>query len=168
MQKNQKWQTDGSSVQTQETSKRKEEDMFLDALKDVSRGVSKMVRSGIDSVFRTIFEHPISFQTFLKDSGRSFDQFILDIGRREKLHYIAGKLILEFPDTSEGEPLDVPKVKMTADFYFQNLSKKWILKEKVIRVDRNSFSDWKEDPDLQELWEKGRLEYPINPPPKGV
>ena len=96
------------------------------------------------------------FQEFLDRTGAYIDGVIQRSCREDSLTYVGGKLILEL--------LDASKVKMTADFYYQNVERQWIHNQRTAIVKATRWSDWKTNDAFIKLQQEKRLEYPILPP----
>jgi len=109
-------------------------------------------------------EGPIPFQKFLKYTGDFFDQYILDVMRKERLSYVGGKMVMELREARPNMPA---VVFLFAEFYFQNAARQWVMKQKKGEVSIDRFSDWNSDADALKLQESGRLELSIEPPGAG-
>lgn len=95
---------------------------------------------------------------FIEHTGMYFDQMILNTEKKNNLRFISGKitLILE-EETSE-------LIQMTADFYYQDAAKKWILQQKKGNIPAERFYDAETSQELLQLRQTGHLEFMIDPP----
>lgn len=110
-----------------------------------------------DKFMEFIFsDKTILFQDFLENTSVYFDNFIQDTTEKERLKFIAGKLLME-KNTSA-------KIHFTAEFYFQNSAQQWILKKKEEDIPYSLFTDWEISPELKQLQKEKKLEFPIDPP----
>ncbi len=117
------------------------------------KDILSMLLMGFDNFLKMLCERPIRFQAFLDSTDRLFDEFILETTKQEKLKYVGGKLRLELTSPSS--------IHMTADFYFQNSAREWVLKKKEGDIDSSRISDWNGAKELEELKKAGKQEYSI-------
>ena len=115
-----------------------------------------LMLAGLDNFTKMICDRPIRFKTFLDSTERLLDDFILETAKQERLKYIGGKLCLELTSPSS--------MHMTADFYFQNSAREWVLKKKEGDVDSSRISDWNRAKEIEALRKAGKQEYSIDPP----
>lgn len=118
--------------------------------------IVSLLQAGFDNFMSIIFDHPLPFQTFLDYTSSFIDRFIIETEQQEHLRCVGGKLFLELSSAEI--------IHMTADLYFQNKQKKWILKKKEGRVEAGRFSDWNDAPELVQLRSTKKLEFPITAP----
>lgn len=119
--------------------------------------ISNILRDEFNKFISYIFcDKTISFQDFLENTSTYFDSFIQDISRREHLKFIAGKFLMD-----KGR---FTSIHLTAEFYFQDSTRQWILKKKEGDIDSSRFNDWKTAPELKQLQREKKLEFPIDPP----
>lgn len=121
--------------------------------------IPAILQIGFDSFLDMIFEHPLSFDTFLKRTGNAFDRFIIETCAQEPLNFVAGKLHMEMVSETE--------IRLGADFYFKDQAQQWVLKQKTGGITSSQFKDWETSVDLKILRERRKLELPIDPP-KGL
>lgn len=134
-----------------------------------------LLKAGFESFLNMISgSSPIPFQRFLKYTGMSFDEYILDTSKQESLKYVGGKMILEIvpskdhTDSKDNEDSTAIPIRLSADFYFQTPDKKWVVQKKSGQISSERFSDWSSDEKAMQLQAKGKLELSIEPPtPEG-
>ena len=122
----------------------------------------KLLLAGVDNALDLLCGGvPIPFQRFLEDTGASFDRYVEEVGRKERLRFIGGKLTLTL-----ARPLkrDTVPIALAADFYFQTADKKWVVKKKNGMVESSRFTDWTTDPEAVKLMTAGKMELAIEPP----
>lgn len=106
--------------------------------------------------FLSLLSPSVPFQEFLDRTGTYLDGVIQRSCQEDALTYVGGKLIFE--------SLNASKVKMTADFYYQNTEQQWVHSQQTATVKGTRWSDWETNEALIKLREEKRLEYPILPP----
>ena len=106
--------------------------------------------------FLSLLSPSIPFQEFLDRTGTYLDGVIQRSCQEDALTYVGGKLIFE--------SLNASKVKMTADFYYQNTEQQWVHSQQTATVKGTRWSDWKTNAALIKLQQEKRLEYPILAP----
>lgn len=122
----------------------------------------KLLLAGVDNALDLLCGGvPIPFQRFLEDTGAFFDRYVEEVGRKECLRFIGGKLTLTL-----ARPLkrDTVPIALAADFYFQTADKKWVVKKKNGMVESSRFTDWTTDPEAVKLMTAGKMELAIEPP----
>lgn len=122
----------------------------------------KLLLAGLDNALDLLCGGvPIPFQRFLEDTGAFFDRYVEEVGRKERLSFIGGKLTLTLE-----RPLkrDTVPIALAADFYFQTADKKWVVKKKNGMVESSRFTDWTTDPEAVKLMTAGKMELAIEPP----
>lgn len=122
----------------------------------------KLLLAGVDNALDLLCGGvPIPFQRFLEDTGAFFDRYVEEVGRKECLRFIGGKLTLTL-----ARPLkrDTVPIALAADFYFQTADKKWVVKKKNGMVESSRFTDWTTDPEAVKLMTAGKIELAIEPP----
>ena len=122
----------------------------------------KLLLAGVDNALDLLCGGvPIPFQRFLEDTGAFFDRYVEEVGRKERLRFIGGKLTLTL-----ARPLkrDTVPIALAADFYFQTADKKWVVKKKNGMVESSRFIDWTTDPEAVKLMTAGKMELAIEPP----
>ena len=122
----------------------------------------KLLLAGVDNALDLLCGGvPIPFQRFLEDTGAFFDRYVEEVGRKECLRFIGGKLTLTL-----ARPLkrDTVPIALAADFYFQTADKKWVVKKKNGMVESSRFIDWTTDPEAVKLMTAGKMELAIEPP----
>ena len=122
----------------------------------------KLLLAGVDNALDLLCGGvPIPFQRFLEDTGAFFDRYVEEVGRKECLRFIGGKLTLTL-----ARPLkrDTVPIALAADFYFQTADKKWVVKKKNGMVESSRFADWTTDPEAVKLMTAGKMELAIEPP----
>ncbi len=122
----------------------------------------KLLLAGVDNALDLLCGGvPIPFQRFLEDTGAFFDRYVEEVGRKERLSFIGGKLTLTLD-----RPLkrDTVPIALAADFYFQTADKKWVVKKKNGMVESSRFTDWTTDPEAVKLMTAGKMELAIEPP----
>lgn len=122
----------------------------------------KLLLAGVDNALDLLCGGvPIPFQQFLEDTGAFFDRYVEEVGRKECLRFIGGKLTLTLD-----RPLkrDTVPIALAADFYFQTADKKWVVKKKNGMVESSRFTDWTTDPEAVKLMTAGKMELAIEPP----
>ena len=122
----------------------------------------KLLLAGVDNALDLLCGGvPIPFQRFLEDTGAFFDRYVEEVGRKECLRFIGGKLTLTLD-----RPLkrDTVPIALAADFYFQTADKKWGVKKKNGMVESSRFTDWTTDPEAVKLMTAGKMELAIEPP----
>ena len=115
----------------------------------------KLLLAGVDNALDLLCGGvPIPFQRFLEDTGAFFDRYVEEVGRKERLRFIGGKLTLTL-----ARPLkrDTVPIAQTAD-------KKWVVKKKNGMVESSRFTDWTTDPEAVKLMTAGKMELAIEPP----
>ena len=118
--------------------------------------------AGIDSFLNMLGNSaPIPFQRFLEYTGISFDKYILEVKQKEHLNFVGGKMTLKLDKDLVSSPV---LVLLAADFYFQTLDKKWVMKKKHGKVESSRFTDWDTDTEASKLRNAGKLELSIEPP----
>lgn len=115
-----------------------------------------LLQAGFENFLSIVFDRPLPFQTFLDYTSSFIDRFIIETEQREHLQCVGGKLFLELSSPQ--------RIQMTADLYFQDSHKQWILKKKEGCVEASKFSDWNKAPELEQLRRTKKLEYPITAP----
>lgn len=115
-----------------------------------------LLQAGFDNFLSIVFDRPLPFQTFLDYTSSFIDRFIIETEQREHLRCVGGKLFLELSSPQ--------RIQMTADLYFQNSRKQWILKKKEGCVEASRFSDWDKAPEFDQLRRTKKLEFPITAP----
>ena len=126
---------------------------------DLAAFMAAGLEAGLDllnNFIVNIWDRPISYKNFLDYTEQLFDAFILETCRNEQLEFVGGKLFLTCKMSNA--------IALSADFYFQDTAKNWILKQKTGRLDSSRFSDWETEPELAVLRKTKKLEYPIEPP----
>jgi len=118
--------------------------------------IGAILQLGFESFLTMIFDRPLKFDTFLDYTGSFFDGFIRETCEQEPLKYVGGKFRMELGASDE--------VQLNADFYFQDHTQQWILKQKSGQISSTRFKDWKTSVDLMILQNRGQLELPIDPP----
>ncbi len=106
---------------------------------------------------QNVSKRPISFSMFLEHTGMYFDRLILAAEKKNNLRFISGKITLLLDESAE-------QIQMTADFYYQDADKKWILQQKKGSIPTDRFYDEEISPELQQLRQIGHLEFMIDPP----
>ena len=122
----------------------------------------KLLLAGVDNALDLLCGGvPIPFQRFLEDTGAFFDRYVEEVGRKECLRFIGGKLTLTL-----ARPLkrDTVPIALAADFYFQTADKKWVVKKKNGMVESSRFTDWTTDREAVKLMTAGKIELAIEPP----
>lgn len=115
------------------------------------------IRNEFDKFMKLMFRNKtILFQDFLDSTSTYFDTFIQDTSKKENLKFIAGKFLMEREDSE--------LIHFTAEFYFQDSSQQWILKKKEENISYDCFTDWETSPELKQLQQHKKLEFPIDPP----
>ncbi len=126
--------------------------------------LEKLLAAGYRSLgewIQNVSKRPISFSMFIEHTGMYFDQLILNTEKKNNLRFISGKItLLQGEETSE-------LIQMTADFYYQDAAKKWILQQKKGSIPANRFYDAETSQELQQLRQTGHLEFMIDPPEEG-
>lgn len=147
-----------SLFETRNQDMQQEEEDTREAVKKAwqDEDILGLMLAGLDNFTKMICDRPIRFKTFLDSTERLFDDFILETAEREKLHFVGGKLCLELTSASS--------MHMTADFYFQNSAREWVLKKKEGDVDSSRISDWNRSREIEALRKAGKQEYSIDPP----
>lgn len=115
-----------------------------------------LLQAGFDNFLSIVFDRPLPFQTFLDYTSSFIDRFIIETEQQEHLRCAGGKLFLELGSAQ--------MIQMTADLYFQDRQKKWILKKKEGCVAASRFSDWDKAPEFDQLRCTKKLEFPITAP----
>ena len=122
----------------------------------------KLLLAGVDNALDLLCGGvPIPFQRFLEDTGAFFDRYVEEVGRKERLRFIGGKLTLTLARTLKR---DTVPIALAADFYFQTADKKWVVKKKNGMVESSCFTDWTTDPEAVRLMTAGKMELAIEPP----
>ena len=122
----------------------------------------KLLLAGVDNALDLLCGGvPIPFQRFLEDTGAFFDRYVEEVGRKEHLRFIGGKLTLTLARTLKR---DTVPIALAADFYFQTADKKWVVKKKNGMVESSRFTDWTTDPEAVKLMTAGKMELAIEPP----
>lgn len=122
----------------------------------------KLLLAGVDNALDLLCGGvPIPFQRFLEDTGAFFDRYVEEVGRKERLRFIGGKLTLTLARTLKR---DTVPIALAADFYFQTADKKWVVKKKNGMVESSRFTDWTTDPEAVKLMTAGKMELAIEPP----
>lgn len=122
----------------------------------------KLLLAGVDNALDLLCGGvPIPFQRFLEDTGAFFDRYVEEVGRKECLRFIGGKLTLTLDRPSKR---DTVPIALAADFYFQTADKKWVVKKKNGMVESSRFTDWATDPEAVKLMTVGKMELAIEPP----
>lgn len=142
--------------------------------------LAERIMAGLDRFLSTVFaRHPIPLADFLDSSEKYFDDLIIETSENEHLHFIGGKLIF----TPEGNSSKAPgqslfglgresgrrassscQVQITANLYFQNAQKDWIMKTVQGHTTSTSIKDWDTAPELAELRKGDPIEFPIDSP----
>lgn len=122
----------------------------------------KLLLAGVDNALDLLCGGvPIPFQRFLEDTGAFFDRYVEEVGRKERLRFIGGKLTLTLDRPSKR---DTVPIALAADFYFQTADKKWVVKKKNGMVESSRFTNWTTDPEAVKLMTAGKMELAIEPP----
>ena len=117
----------------------------------------ELLQLGFNNFMKLVNDRPISFRRFLKYTSNFLDDMIQTAEVEENLIYIGGKLILELKRKNS--------VSLFAELFFQDISQKnWIRKERKGHVPVRRFRDWNTSPELIELQETKRIEFPIDAP----
>lgn len=117
-----------------------------------------VLREGFHNFMRMLTDRPRPIQNFLDDTGKFFDAFISDCSKNESIRFIGGTMEIMLEEQK--------MIHLQAKFYFQNDKKEWILKTREGAMSTECFSDWGTAPELICLHDKGRIEFPIDPPEK--
>lgn len=127
--------------------------------------------------------YSITLADFLDSSGEYLDKFMIETEQKEQLICVGGKLILE-PEFSSSRDVastnsgrfkreafkDINascQIQITANLYFQNIQKKWIMKTLQKSIILGAIKDWSTAPELEELRAGNVMEFSIDPPDKG-
>lgn len=122
----------------------------------------KLLLAGVDNALDLLCGGvPIPFQRFLEDTGAFFDRYVEEVGRKERLSFIGGKLTLTLDRPLKRNTIPIA---LAADFYFQTADKKWVVKKKNGMVKSSRFTDWTTDPEAVKLMTAGKMELAIEPP----
>lgn len=103
-----------------------------------------------------LFGDPISFQTFMDETGTFFDELILECQKEKQLAYKGGVLTLTLPSARE--------IILKAEMFYQNQDEEWIKQEFTNRLSKDFFNDWESSQYLQQLSADKKLELDIDPP----
>lgn len=123
--------------------------------------IEKLLLEGCRSFgdwIQNVSKRPISFSMFLEHTGMYFDRLILAAEKKNNLRFISGKITLLLDESN------TEQIQMTADFYYQDAAKKWILQQKKGSIPADRFYDAETSPELQQLRQTGHLEFMIDPP----
>lgn len=131
------------------------------------KGYQKVKESikNLVNMLRRVVSIPISFQTFLKQTGLNFDHYILTISQQEGLNYIGGKMVLQLIH-DQSRTVDSIPIRLSAELYFQTADKQWVVKQKQGQVDSTRFTDWDTNEMAAVLQQTGILEWSIESPDK--
>ena len=128
--------------------------------------LATLMRTAIENfmnILRGNGSPPMSFQTFLDQTGSFFDLYVSDTSRQEHLDYVGGKLTLQL-DYDGSKAVDAIPIRLSADLYFQAADKQWIVKQKQGQVDSAWFIDWDTDERAVILQQAGKLEWSVEQP----
>jgi len=103
-----------------------------------------------------LFFKPVTFEQFLEETGKFFENQIAELQKEKQLTYIGGDILFEFLETQEDQ------ITFTAKLYFQNKDKKWVVKELTEEVISEYFSDWETSELLNDLRKNGSFKMQIS------
>ncbi len=142
--------------------------------------LSNRIMAGLDRFLSLVFEgHPVTLAAFLDSSEKYFDSYIVEASQKEHLSFVGGKLIFtpkpvspghsasslsNFQRAANGHTALSCRVEITANLYFQDAQKNWVMKTVQGHTSSDSISDWDTAPELEELRKGKPIEFPIDPP----
>ena len=145
--------------------------------------IANRIRAEMERFLSYVFAgRSLSLADFLDSSGEYFDRFVIETRQKEQLTFVGGKLILT-PESAPGKVAsknsarmrrEVPKnysgpcsIQITANLYFQDTEKEWVMKTVQKHITSDSIKDWDAAPELEELRAGNAIEFPIDPPDEG-
>lgn len=142
--------------------------------------LSERIKAGLDRFLSLVFEgHPVPLADFLDSSEEYFDNYIVDTSREEHLSFVGGKLIFTPKAASVGRSTpslfgfrqgtarrsaSSIQIEITANLYFQDAQKEWVMKTVQGHIASDSIRDWETAPELEDLRRGQPIEFPIEPP----
>lgn len=119
-----------------------------------------LFKEGIDSFLSLLSQRPVPFETFLNEIGDQIDSRIPTLEKNSGGTFYGGTLTLQ--------PLEGQNLELCAVLYSKAPDGQWSVTQMHTQARQAQISDWNTEPRLAPLRQGGKIEFPIDPPKKGM